>query len=76
MILVLGATGFLGKRVIKKLEEANKPHHATSLSLGCDLMDPYEVDMLFKQTNLRVLLIAPLLLEVLTLAILTQQTFF
>lgn len=51
MILVLGATGFLGKRVIKKLEEANKPHHATSLSLGCDLMDPYEVDMLFKQTN-------------------------
>lgn len=47
MILVLGATGFLGKRVIKKLEESNSPYYPTSLSLGCDLMKPDQTDDLF-----------------------------
>lgn len=48
MILVLGATGFLGKRVIKKLEESNLSHYASSLSLGCDLMDSHQTNSLFE----------------------------
>ena len=36
MILVLGATGFLGKRVIRQLEAAKRDFTATALSLGCD----------------------------------------
>ena len=51
MILVLGATGFLGKRVIKKLEEANSPYYPTSLSLGCDLMNFEQTDHLFAMVN-------------------------
>lgn len=47
MILVLGATGFLGKRVINKLQQYNLPYHASSLSLGCDLMDAYQTNSLF-----------------------------
>lgn len=37
MILVTGATGFLGKRMCRKLEERGVPFMRTSLSLGLDL---------------------------------------
>lgn len=39
MILVTGATGFLGKRVCKKLDESGVAYLKTSLSLGLDLRD-------------------------------------
>jgi GDP-L-fucose synthase len=39
MILVTGATGFLGKRVCRQLQQAGKEYVATSLSLGLDLRD-------------------------------------
>jgi GDP-L-fucose synthase len=39
MILVTGATGFLGKRVCKKLEQRNADFSKTSLSTGVDLRD-------------------------------------
>lgn len=51
MILVLGATGFLGKRVLKKLEESNLSHYASSLSLGCDLMDSHQTNSLFEMVK-------------------------
>lgn len=44
MILVTGATGFLGKRVCRKLDEAGIEYYRTSLSLGTDLRN-------FEQTN-------------------------
>ena len=37
MILITGATGFLGKRVCKKLKDKNLEYTETSLSLGVDL---------------------------------------
>lgn len=37
MILVTGATGFLGKRVCKLLKEKKKNFIKTSLSLGVDV---------------------------------------
>lgn len=40
MILVTGATGFLGKRVCRHLEQTNQKYLATSKSLGLDLRDP------------------------------------
>ena len=49
MILVTGATGFLGKRVCKKLEEMGKPFYKTSLSLGIDLRNETEVFDLFEK---------------------------
>lgn len=42
-IFIAGGTGFLGKRLIKKLKEKNIPHTTTSLSMGVDFRD-------FKQT--------------------------
>lgn len=48
MILVLGATGFLGKRVIKKLEESEREFYPSSLSMGCDLMSYEETYQLFE----------------------------
>ena len=39
MILVTGATGFLGKRVCRLLDQKGLPHVRTSLSLGIDLRD-------------------------------------
>lgn len=36
MILLTGATGFLGKRVAKKLEARGLVFHPTSLSMGTD----------------------------------------
>jgi GDP-L-fucose synthase len=39
MILVTGATGFLGKRVCRKLQESGRAFVRTSLSLGTDLRE-------------------------------------
>jgi len=39
MILVTGATGFLGKRVCRQLDAKHLPYAKTSLSLGVDLTD-------------------------------------
>jgi GDP-L-fucose synthase len=39
MILVTGATGFLGKRVCRQLEAAGLDHQRTALSMGLDLRD-------------------------------------
>ncbi|MHB0896059.1 MAG: NAD-dependent epimerase/dehydratase family protein [Spirochaetales bacterium] len=47
MILVLGATGFLGKRVCHKLDDAGLLYFRSSLSLGCDLRNKAEVEKLF-----------------------------
>lgn len=49
MILVTGATGFLGKRVCKKLEEKGIKFEKTSLSLGTDLRNKEEVFKLFDE---------------------------
>ncbi len=46
-ILVTGATGFLGKRVVKKLEEQGKSPSQTSLSMGIDLRDYEQTKELF-----------------------------
>ena len=48
MILVTGATGFLGKRVCRKLEQRNLPYKKTSLSLGTDLQNKEQTFQLFK----------------------------
>lgn len=42
-VFIAGGTGFLGKRLVKKLKEKNIPHTTTSLSMGVDFRD-------FKQT--------------------------
>jgi len=42
MILVTGATGFLGQRVCRQLALLNKPYQKTSLSLGLDLRNREE----------------------------------
>jgi len=39
MILVTGATGFLGKRVCRQLDQQQRAYQATSLSMGLDLRD-------------------------------------
>jgi GDP-L-fucose synthase len=39
MILVTGASGFLGKRVCRQLEQSNQKYIATSKTLGLDLRD-------------------------------------
>ncbi len=51
MILVTGATGFLGKRVCKKLEEKGVKFVKTSLSLGTDLRNKEEVFKLFGEVK-------------------------
>jgi GDP-L-fucose synthase len=47
MILVTGATGFLGKRLSKKLEQRGMGFTRTSLSMGIDLRDSGQCDKLF-----------------------------
>lgn len=49
MILVTGATGFLGKRVCRILNASGQDYTPTSLSLGVDLRDRDAVSRLFKQ---------------------------
>ena len=49
MILVTGATGFLGKRVCKQLQKANLEYEATSLSLGTDLRNEEQTLDLFEK---------------------------
>jgi len=46
MILVTGATGFLGKRVCKRLDELEIQYKKTSLSMGVDLRERSQVDSL------------------------------
>ena len=51
MILVLGATGFLGKRICKKLEKLNIVFIKSSLSLGVDLRNYNETIDLFEKVK-------------------------
>ncbi|MBL4941082.1 MAG: NAD-dependent epimerase/dehydratase family protein [Colwellia sp.] len=51
MILVTGATGFLGKRVCKLLDQQGLPYTKTSLSLGTDLRDKEQTFTLFKSVK-------------------------
>jgi GDP-L-fucose synthase len=51
MILVTGATGFLGKRVCKKLDERGLAYEKTSLSLGTDLRDRTQTFALFEKVK-------------------------
>jgi GDP-L-fucose synthase len=48
MILVTGATGFLGKRVCRRLEQSGRIFSRTSLSLGTDLRDLEQTLALFQ----------------------------
>ena len=50
MILLTGATGFLGKRVAKKLKARGLAFHPTSLSMGTDLRELSAVQKLFGET--------------------------
>lgn len=49
MILVTGATGFLGKRVCRQLDILGKEYVKTSLHLGVDLRDEKQTFELFEQ---------------------------
>jgi len=51
MILVTGATGFLGKRVCQLLESTNVEFTPTSKSLGVDLRNRSEALALFEQLS-------------------------
>lgn len=48
-ILVTGATGFLGKRVVRKLTTRKISHMTTSLSDGCDLRKRDDAFVLFER---------------------------
>jgi GDP-L-fucose synthase len=48
LILVTGATGFLGKRLCRRLEQTGRAFSRTSLSLGTDLRDYDEALSLFQ----------------------------
>lgn len=50
-ILVTGATGFLGKRLCKKLDELNMNYVKTSLSLGLDLRSENDTVKFFKNES-------------------------
>ena len=56
MILVLGATGFLGKNVCKKLSEKKISFQQTSLSMGLDLRDYKEVLSFFAKEKPKIVL--------------------
>jgi len=51
MILITGATGFLGKRVEKKIKSLGLQCYSTSLSLGIDLRDNIQTEKLFKEVK-------------------------
>lgn len=55
-ILVTGATGFLGKRVVKKLRERGEDPILTALSLGVDLRDYTQTINFFEHHQPEVLL--------------------
>lgn len=50
MILVAGGTGFLGRHIVKKLEETHTPYISASSSQGTDFRDYIQTEKLF-QTN-------------------------
>ena len=52
MILVTGATGFLGKRICRLLKNSGKQFVTTSLSLGVDLREYDQTSNLFKNNNI------------------------
>jgi len=56
MILVTGATGFLGKRVCRQLEARGLPYARTARSLGLDLRDRQATLDYFQQLRPRVVL--------------------
>ena len=51
MILVTGATGFLGNRVCLLLSQRGLAFERASLSLGCDLRDPVATRALFQRVQ-------------------------
>lgn len=51
MILVTGATGFLGKRICRQLDLMDKEYKKTSLSLGTDLRDRKQTIELFEKVR-------------------------
>lgn len=51
MILVTGATGFLGKRVCKMLNELNLEFYPSSMSLGTDLREMSQTMKLFEDVK-------------------------
>ena len=50
-ILVTGATGFLGKRLCKRLEELKYDYITSSLSKGLDLRDEDKTINFFKENK-------------------------
>ncbi len=55
-LIVTGATGFLGKRVCKKLQEKKIDYYPTSLSKGTDLRSYEQTKNLFQKTNPKIIL--------------------
>lgn len=55
-IAVTGATGFLGKRVVRKLRERGQEPIQTSLSMGVDLRNREQTMRFFEQEKIDVLL--------------------
>ena len=51
MILVTGATGFLGKRICKQLDDVGLEYEKTSLTLGTDLRDQEQTEKLFERVK-------------------------
>lgn len=51
MILVLGATGFLGKTVCRNLKDRGLEFFPTSLSMGVDLRDEKQTMVLFEEVK-------------------------
>lgn len=56
MILVLGATGFLGKKVCQILRDRNIEFISSSLSLGVDLRDKEQTLDLFERNNPKIVI--------------------
>jgi GDP-L-fucose synthase len=56
MILVLGATGFLGKNLCRELERLNYSFVKSSLSLGVDLLDIGQTDELFQTVKPKIII--------------------
>jgi GDP-L-fucose synthase len=50
-ILLMGATGFLGKRLVRRLQKENIPFLPASKSLGTDFRKQEEFDALFKENS-------------------------